>query len=298
MQTRSNSIFDIGASNFNELLDKRIEMARQTDIKIALPAIVTNVDNYATKQCINVTPLINDAYEEEDLVLNAPTIKSVFVRLPGGNGFEIKIPIKVGDLVVLHWTHKNLSKFLEGDGSAVDVDVSVSPEERDCWAEPGFGVRKDNYGPSQTDFQLTGPATSIDITQEGAVTISTDSDVDITIKGAKTEKVTGNVTLTVGGNLSATVSGNATIESSKHTIDAPITQVTGNLIVAGNISCTGEYSGGTGTCTIPYLVVENTGIIPTLTTADSLKAGGVEVIGHVHGGVESGGSTTEAMEAG
>ena len=95
----------------------------------------------------------------------------------------------------------------------------------------------------------------------------------------------GDTTITLEG-------GTATIKAPSVTIDAPNTEVRGNMAVAGNVSVTGNFSGSGG------LDVQGSGVIAgSLAVGGSVSNAGVNIGNdHVHGGVESGGSTTDGPE--
>ncbi|AUR84725.1 hypothetical protein NVP1063O_058 [Vibrio phage 1.063.O._10N.261.45.C7] len=202
---QNNTVYDLGGSSLSENIDRRARDFNRENLYIGIPAIVTSVDDYETLQCVDVQILINDLYTWKDnTILTSPKIGKVFVALPSGGGFTQKMPVSVGDKVRLCWAHRDLSNFLDGDGSAVDQIASSVSELEDCWVELGFGTRRVNQKPSKDNYIIEGPNTTITITPEGVVTVDTEGvsylksshhtiDTDVTI--TKTLTVNGNTSL-------------------------------------------------------------------------------------------------------
>lgn len=265
MISKTNSTFDLGASTVPDLIQEKIKLMKEKDLHIAIPATITDVSDYETMQCVSVKPVIDDVYLDDDIVRSV-NIKKVFVKLQGGGGFRIKLPVAVGNKCTLCYSHKSLDKFLDGNGDNVEQPVGWIPSIRDCWVELGFGTRSNNYNPSQTNLIIEGPSTNITITPSGQVTIVTSGDITTT--------TTGNSHLTATQH---------TVDAQTTTFNSPTTIINGNTTINGNLGVAAG-SGGGGTATIPNIVV-----------SDSLQAGGDEVINHDHGGVESGPSRTNPL---
>ena len=193
---------DIVNVSAKELVQQSLADFTREDLFIAIPATVTNVDDYESKQVVDVKPVINDVYEDAEIT-RAVTLGSVFVKLPSGGGFSIKLPIAVGDLVTLHYAHRDISTYLDGDGGDIDNPLSMVADIRDCWVTHGFGTRNANQKPSKTDFIIEGDNTTITIKPSGEVTVETE--------------------------------GTSYLRSSKHTIDTDV-EITGTLKVVGNVT--------------------------------------------------------------
>lgn len=208
---------DIGIPSVPQLIQSAITEFTKEDLYIGIPVKVTDVSEYESKQVVSVQPLINDTYKD-GITLTAPTLRSIFVKLPSGGGFAIKLPIAVGDLATLHYSHRDISTFLDGTGSPVNNPIERSIDIKDCWVTHGFGTRSNHQNPSVTDLIIKGPNTTITITPDGILTAET--------------------------------SGQSTIKSSKHIIDAPETEITGTLKVIGdvtnlaNVATTGTTTSG------------------------------------------------------
>jgi hypothetical protein len=266
---------DIGMIPTTELIQKALTDFTREDLYISIPATVTEVNEYETKQVVSVKPVINDEYKDNQLV-KAITIKSVFVKIPSGGGFSIKLPIAVGDLVTLHWAHRNISTFLDGQGADVDEPIDMVADIRDCWVTHGFGTRSNNQKPSQKDYIVVGPNSKHTITPEGKSTLEL----------PKTTQ-----TILPNGNMTTETEGTSYIKSSDHTIDTDVT-ITGNLHVIGDSATDGKLSSETGTFSPTYSGPLGGGAgsmtIGDITSSGTVTINGITVNGHDHSNPEGG----------
>ena len=202
------------------------------DLLIGIPATVMGVDNYESQQVIDVTPDINDVYSD-GRVVSAIILKSVFVKLPHGNNFSVTLPIAVGDKVTLHYSHREISKYLDGTGNPLDVLINPA-SSRDCWATHGFGTRNSNQSPSATDFVVKSNKTTITITQAGKLTITTADEAYLSASKYTIDtnvEITG--TLLVGGNVTHSSDVNTSGATTSNTVSAGTVSATTSLTVAG-----------------------------------------------------------------
>jgi hypothetical protein len=206
---------DIGTLSTPQIIQKALTDFTREDLYIALPAEVVGVDDYETMQCVAVRGLINDVYEDEAIV-QAVKISKVFVKLPAGGEFSQSYPIAVGDLVTLHWAHRNLNTFLDNSGQAVEEPINMVADIRDCWVTHGFGTRSTNQSPSKTDYITKCKNTTITIKPDGTVNIITKANVTIETEG----EILG--------------------KCSKATLDTPLVETTGDLKVGGNLEVVGS----------------------------------------------------------
>lgn len=228
MQKASNQpiIYDFFSKSLKDITFSRAQQTADHNFK-GIPATVVSVEDYEKYQCVSVRALINDVFVERDnLVLESIILKKVFVALPRSGDFLIKQPVKVGDIVRLCWSHRDLGAFLDSDGSAVDVKVSEVAQIEDCWVELGFGTRKNHNKPSLTDFIIQGKNTEIVIKPSGDITVNTN--------------------------------GTSYIKSTHHTVDTNMT-ITGNLLVNGNTNIDQNLTV-TGTSTLQSMVTASSGV--------------------------------------
>ncbi|CAH9012842.1 putative baseplate assembly protein [Vibrio phage 501E54-1] len=215
--------YDMITNSLTEHTNSRTEELKQNIYK-SIPAMIIGVDDYEKHQCVSVEFLIRDIFNKKDAtILEAVRLEKVFVRLPKFGGWKFKYPIQKGNEVVLHWSHKDLSKFLDGDGSSVSQSITEVGELEDCFVELGFGTRKNHNNPSLHNLILTQKATTITITPEGHISLTTDGDISTIAKGSHFLKsshltidnsVTINENLSVGGTTTST--GVVTARSGVH----------------------------------------------------------------------------------
>lgn len=190
---KQNRVYDLSISSVMEQIDERLSDFLTDDLLIGIPARVVKDSDYESDQTVDVQPVL-DSKLIDDRVLTAPVIKKVFVKLPSGGDFSILIPIKIGDLVTLHYSHKAISSWLDGEGDQLTQSSRFIAQDRDCWVTHGFGTRKVNQSPSQTDFIIKGPKTTFTFDPTGAVTLDTEADVLVKTTGnSKIESVTHTV---------------------------------------------------------------------------------------------------------
>ena len=202
----------VGTKTVREVVREELSTFTKEDLMLGVPVEVVDASKYEDTQCVDLIPLISDVYED-GVVLHPQIIRSVFVRLQEAGGFKVKFPVHVGDKGFLQYGRRDLTAFLSGDGSSVEVAIDDQVKLNDCYVELGFGTRSTHQAPNKDNFILEGENTSIVITPEGEISVTTK------------------------GNVSVVTEGNATIECSEAKIDSPTTQCTGDLDVLGKITC-------------------------------------------------------------
>lgn len=205
---------DLASMSVPELIQKSLTDFTREDLYIGIPVVVKSTKDYESKQVVDVTPLINDEYKD-DQIINAPTLKSIFVKIPNGGGFSIKLPIAVGDLATLHYTHRNISTFLDGFGAAVDTPIDMVADMKDCYVTHGFGTRNVHQNPSKDNLVIEGDNSVITIKPSGEMS---------------TELPKTTVTILPDGTMTTVTEGTALLKASAYTIDTDVT-ITGTLQV-------------------------------------------------------------------
>lgn len=241
-------IIDPLSKNSKQGLNDALSNFNRSNLFVGIPAIVTNVNNYEQYQTVNVRPVIDDD-EVDDIVIKSVEIKDVIVKLPNAGGFTISMPIQVSDRVTLHWAHRDISKYLLTDGyQSVSQLMSMVADLRDCWVEAGFATYSNNQSPHPTSFIIKGNGTTLEITEDGKINIT---------------------------------SGEATLKVNKYLIDSPETHITGNLQVDGNQETKGTVTSLAGMFSPSY---SGTGSGGGSMSIGSVKINGKEVNGHDHNG--------------
>lgn len=214
----------------NELIHDYIEDYVLDYIKTSIPAVVTNVLDYETKQVVDVKTVITSTYDD-GTVTKQLNLQKIFVKLQEGNGFKIKLPIKVGDKVTLHYTHRALNSWLSGSGESVSEDIEMSFGNKDCYVLHGFGTVNNHQSPSKTDMIIEGHGITITLKPDGSITtVATKTDLTSPNNFIKGDiNITGDIEQT--GDTSIT--GNLEVSTQ---ITTPTINVSGNTLDSNGFS--------------------------------------------------------------
>lgn len=202
------------------------------NIRISLPAIVLDVSKYPSTQCLDVQPLIGTTYADGD-TSNSPKIKNVFVKMAAAGTFKETYPIKEGDLVTLHWTHKDLNEYLNSGSK----DTYTLPDHDDKWsmndtyAMVGFGTRNDNQSPDPDNYRFS--------TEEGSYQAVITPEGDIT-EDSNNKQENNKTSVQVSSDSSTVTTGTLEENSDLHNITtqmfnvtAPQTNINGLVNITG-----------------------------------------------------------------
>ena len=92
-------------TTIKQLVSDTIKDYVQNNVYISVPARIVSTKNYESLQCVDVQILINDLYfYKNNTVLKQGVLKNIFVKLQSSGGFNIKLPVNVGDLCTLHYS--------------------------------------------------------------------------------------------------------------------------------------------------------------------------------------------------
>lgn len=255
--------------NLSENTRKLIDEMRE-GLPLAIPAIITNTSDYESLQCVSVEFAIRDIFPTKaDAELDTVKLEKVFVKLLHAGGFKVKCPVHKGDLVTLQWSHKDLGKFLDSDGSIIAQNVTEIADLEDCWVELGFGTRRKHTNPSVDNFIIEGEGTTVTITPSGDVTLKTDN----------------NVRVEAGGS--------SYLKSSHHTVDTNMTitknlKVKGNTMVDGTTDSQGALSGHAGVygSTFAGIGGSKANFAVDMKINGTVKINGININTHTHTGNE------------
>ena len=303
-----------------------LQYGNNARIWTAIPGIIQKID--FQRYTLEVQPAIQGQVTNKDGSVewvNLPLLVDVPVVFPNAGGWHITFPIVVGDecLVIFSsrsidtwWQNGSIQKPIDlrmhdlSDGFAILAPYSQPKVKETIEYSSNSWIMRNDKKTNYIEFVNDGKVniehqSDLDIKTHGNSTITIDGTNDILIKGNNsvtlqgtntvnvtgddsetyesnvTINVSGNVNKTVGGNVTINISGNADITAAQTTITAPTNTINGNLIVNGNITGSGNLSlGGSGTCG------------GSMTCSGDVTGSGISLSGHVHGGVESGPSTT------
>ncbi len=239
--TGNTRTYDMAAKSFSEHVNNRVQELKQNSYK-TIPATVISTKDYEELQCLSVEFSIRDIFNRKDAsVLESVRLEKVFVRLPKFGGWKFMYPVSEGDPVVLYWSHRDLSTFLDGDGSSIAQPITEIGELNDCFIELGFGTRKNHNKPHLKNLILSQDATTLTITPAGDVTMVTEGNISTTATGThflKSSHLTIDNSVTINENL--TVLGNSTTEG--NTTTQGTTESTGIITATAGVHAS-TYAG-------------------------------------------------------
>lgn len=232
--------------------------SRLAQVWTAIPAYVTAVNLLAltveAQPCVRGRVMRPDGAAE---FVDLPLLLDCPIVFPHAGGASLTFPVAVGDEVLIVFSSRGIDFWWQNGG------VQPPPEIRMHDLSDGFAIP----GVWSQPKRLSAVAAD-------AVQLRTDD------KKAYIEIKVGSkdIGLVTSGNLLATVSGSAQVSASEGmTITAPTVTINGNLILNGAFSSNKGASGASG----------------ARITGD-VVADGISLKTHVHGGVESGSSTSGA----
>lgn len=220
------------------------------NIATGMPAIVMAVDEYEDKQFITVKPSISRLMETGQVISNDEiVIDDVPVVFPSGGGALLSFPLKVGDVVWLSFSQRNLEDWVysDGQGEVIPSD-SRHFSMTDAVAFPCIYSALSNLKPSGSNVELKWGDKLISMKPSGEIAVSNAS-------GSYTLKGDGNIELRPAATV--TVIGNVEVQGTLHTTQNITcdTTITGTTDVVGggkslkNHVHSGVTSGGSNTGT-------------------------------------------------
>lgn len=254
----------------NAWLDQAMT-ARLSGLWTALPGIVQSFDPVA--MTCQVQPAIQGKVRSEDgtiTLVNLPMLLDCPVVFPHGGGCSLTFPIKQGDECLVVFSSRAIDLWWQSGGVQAPVEMRMHD------LSDGF-VLVGAY--SQTKV-LPNVSTQ-------AVQLRSDDGQAFFELNPENH----NFTLSTPGNFSATVT-DFSVQCQNFAVNCTKFDVTAGSsasITAPTIALNGQITGGgSGGATAVF-----TGSIEA--TGD-VKAGAISLQGHVHGGVQSGGSKTTTPE--
>lgn len=144
------------APTFSEVL-RRTMAAHTSDMRTALPGRVVRYDRATCKA--DVQPLIMDPVTDDTGARQAaplPIVVDVPVLMPAAGGIRIRLPIQIGDYVLLVFASSSLDLWLQR-GGLVDPADDRRHDLSDALALPGlFDFAHVTDAPAQIEFTDDG----------------------------------------------------------------------------------------------------------------------------------------------
>ncbi|WP_419686154.1 Gp138 family membrane-puncturing spike protein [Serratia marcescens] len=224
-----------------------------SNLRVALPGIIQSFDP-ETVTCV-VQPAVK-GYESDDAgkksSLSLPLLVDIPVIFPRGGGVTLTFPVKAGDECLLMFADRCIDFWWQNG----EVQEPVDGRMHDL--SDAFAI----VGPQSQAQKISGISTRAAQlrTDEGAAFIELDPSSHA-------------VNVTTPGKLTASAQGGTEINS-------PEIVLNGNVTINGNLSQGMGDGGGTATMLGPVSVTND------------VKAGGISLQTHKHGGVETGGGQT------
>ena len=269
-------------------------ISRQINLRLEVcqPAIVKSYDR--EKNTVTVVPAITEPTATGEFVERCEI--DVSVLSPCGGGFVMNFPLKEGDTGWLLASDRDISLFkqqrtvinpntyrvhtledaffipdrvnnfkVENEDNANVVIQSLDKNVKISMGEKEIKLTTKNSTNGQTDSRVSTETagTSSENAQATQITIGY-SETGLNIKTST------NVVIECK-NLTATVKENANVKAQTINLEGNVV-IKGNVSIDGNTDCSGTVKGS------------------------AVKAGSIDLAGHVHGGVESGPSTTGAAQ--
>ncbi|MBP1000580.1 Gp138 family membrane-puncturing spike protein [Serratia fonticola] len=236
-----------------ELVYKALTDALSTGLRVACPGIIQSFDPDAVTATIQ--PAVKAPVRQADgsvVSVALPLLVDVPVEFPRGGGVTLTFPIKPGDECVVEFADRCIDYWWQNGG----VQEPVDPRQHhlaDAFAR---------VGPQSQAQKISGISTSAAQlrTDDGAAFIELDP-------GSHA------VNVTTTGKLTASALGGTEINS-------PEIVLNGNVTINGNLEQGMGTGGGTATMQGPVKVTND------------VTAGGKSLMGHTHGGVQTGGGST------
>lgn len=237
-----------------ELVYRAVSDALSTGLRVALPGIIQSFDPEAVT--VTVQPAIKGSTRQADgstVSVVLPLLVDVPVIFPRGGGVTLTFPVTAGDECLVVFGDRCIDFWWQNGG----VQEPGSDARQHHLAD-GFAL----VGPQSQAQKISGISTSAAQlrTDDGAAFIELDP-------GSHA------VNVTTTGRLTAIAQGGTEITS-------PEIVLNGNVTINGNLSQGMGEGGGTATMLGPVNVTND------------VKAGGISLTSHRHGGVETGGGQT------
>jgi len=250
-------------------------IAELKDLHTCLPGEVISFD--PEEQTADIQPMIKRKFNGE--WVNISVLKAVPVRFQRSADFAITFPLQAGDQVMLVFCERSIDTWLEQGGIKAPDDFRRH-DFTDAFALPMM-YPKTNKVPAMDPDNLQIKTISGNV----KFTVRPDGTVDLT--------TTGDIDISTDADVNINTTGNSYLKSALTTIDNNLL-VTGSITGQTGLAITGIHPvTGKGGKITGDLDIDNGDV--TVTSGD-VKADGISLKTHVHGGVEPGTGTTGAPQ--
>jgi len=253
----------------------------------AIPCRVVGGINLATQR-VDVRPVVDVVKPDGSLRPHA-AILGVPLMFPGSSTAQFSFPVSEGDTVLCVFSQRSIERFKLGAGDSHRPLNLGKYSKQDAMAIPGlytFDAAVNNPSKRSLEHSVDDTVMSTNIGSGSECEVRLGSSGDITINSPKT--VTVNCKDSVVNSETAAINA-----SSSMTIDSPTTTVTGDMLVQGVFTYTSGLVGSGAAGGSTASISGSMDITGDVTSSSDVKASGVSLANHVHGGIKSGSGTTE-----
>jgi hypothetical protein len=171
------------------------------NVHTSMPGIITKYDQ--STGLANVQPALNRKYKSEDSAIALPIISNVPVAMPRAGNALIKVPLQVGDSVLLIFSERSIDRWLE-NGGTVDPQDSIMFALNDAVAIPSLFAKTDPPKPNTaaTSVEISNGTAHVEVDQDGTIkmvadnaTVEIDQAGNATITATKITLESSNVNL-------------------------------------------------------------------------------------------------------
>lgn len=194
----------------------------------SIPARITNIpEGNPTKVFVRpvLRRLLRGAESQE-----YPEVREVPIVFPGSSQALLRLPLKVGDWVLVVFSGRPIQNWLNGDGEIVNPETFQKMDYNSAIAIPGLFPFKANVGQSSKhtladDYGDTVLKSNVGTASENEIRLKADGSVEVSATtGAK-------ITMTAAGEI--TIDGNLTVTGSITATD-DISSTGGDVISSAN----------------------------------------------------------------
>lgn len=272
--------------NDAEEADLILQEATKASIWTALPAIIQDVDynRFTVSAQPSIQGVITDK-ENNESYQDLPMLVDVPILFPQAGGWHMTFPIQPGDECLIVFSCRCIDAWWQSGGiqkpmESRMLDLSDGFAILAPYSQPKAQQVEGGFSSSSVILRDSGKQNFLELTNEGDanlllqgnLTAEVKQNLKATVNGNAELSVTGNTTATIGGDLTAKAT-NITLSAAAVTIDAPRTTLTGELNIQGRTQATGE-----------------------INCSSDVKASGISLNSHIHGGVQGGPSKTSGPE--
>lgn len=198
---------------------------KMSTVYTAMPCTVLTVHAGLQTQMVDVQPLVNRKFMDEDAIEHPP-ILGVPLMFPSSKTSAFTFPISVGDVVLCVFSQRGTDNFKQGAGSPETPLDFRKFDKRDAIAIPGLFPFK---------MAVNNPA-------KHTLSHSTADAVLVHNLGTAAE---AELRIKPDGKIVITTPSEITVNAATAVVNAPTSTFNGNVVVSGNVNVSGTLTAAT-----------------------------------------------------